>query len=136
MGSRAIIPILCLVLAAGCTQLKEVFTPAKPPPPPAPLPRPAQPERREPPPRLSPQVSSDQEERLTDEAASKIQGAERTLLSIDERKLTSDQQETFHTIQSFLTQAKAALSRKDFPRAINLAQKAQVLSDELPRATR
>ena len=71
-----------------------------------------------------------------DEATSKIQGAERTLLSIDERKLTSDQQETFHTIQSFLTQAKAALSRKDFPRAINLAQKAQVLSDELSRGPR
>jgi hypothetical protein len=134
MRSRAIIPILSLVLAAGCTQLKDVFTPTKPPPPSPP--RPAQPERREPPPRLSPQVSSDQEERLMDEATSKIQGAERTLLSIDERKLTSDQQETFHTIQSFLTQAKAALSRKDFPKAINLAQKAQVLSDELSRAPR
>ena len=71
-----------------------------------------------------------------DEATSKIQGAERTLLSIDERKLTSDQQETFHTIQSFLAQAKAALSRKDFPKAINLAQKAQVLSDELSRDPR
>ena len=134
MRSRAIIPILSLVLAAGCAQLKDVFTPAKPPPPS--LPRPTQPERREPPPRLSPQVSSDQEERLTDEAASKIEGAERTLLSIDERRLTSDQQETFHTIQSFLTEAKAALSRKDFPRAINLAQKAHVLSDELSRAPR
>jgi hypothetical protein len=134
MRSRAIIPILSLVLAAGCTQLKDVFTPAKPPPPSPP--KPAQPERREPPPRLSPQVSSDQEKRLMDEATSKIQGAERTLLSIDERKLTSDQQETFHTIQSFLTQAKAALSRKDFPKAINLAQKAQVLSDELSRAPR
>jgi hypothetical protein len=134
MRSRAIIPILSLVLAAGCTQLKDVFTPAKPPPPSPP--KPAQPERREPPPRLSPQVSSDQEEQLVDEATSKIQGAERTLLSIDERKLTSDQQETFHTIQSFLTEAKAALFRKDFPRAINLAQKAQVLSDELSRAPR
>ena len=134
MGSRAIIPILSLVLAAGCTQLKDVFTPTKPPAPS--LPRPAQPERREPPPRLSPQVSSDQEERLMNEATSKIQGAERTLLSIDERNLTSDQQETFHTIQSFLTEAKAALTRKDFPRAINLAQKAQVLSDELSRTHR
>ena len=134
MGSRAIIPILSLVLAAGCTQLKDIFTPAKPPSPS--LPRPAQPERREAPPRLSPQVSTDQEKRLVDEATFKIQEAERTLLSIDERKLTSDQQETFQTIQSFLTQAKAALSRKDFPRAINLAQKAQVLSDELLRALR
>ena len=134
MGSRAIIPILSLVLVAGCTQLKDVFTTGKPPP--RSLPKPAQPERRESPPLLSPQVSSDQEERLTDEATSKIQGAEQTLLAIDERKLTTDQQETLQTIQSFLNQAKAALSRKDFPRAINLAQKAQVLSNELSQAPR
>ena len=134
MGSRAIILILSLVVAAGCTQLKDVFTPTKPPPPS--LPRPAQPERREPPPRLSPQVSSDQEERLMNEATTKIQGAERTLLSIDERNLTSDQQETFHAIQTFLTEARGALTQKDFPRAINLAQKAQVLSEELSRAHR
>ena len=128
MSSRPIIAILSVLLAAGCAQVKALFTPAKPPPPQA---VPAQPERREPPARLSPQVSSDQEERLLNEATSKIQGAERTLLSIDERKLTSDQQETYQTIQGFLTQARAALSRKDFPRAINLAQKAQTLSDEL-----
>ncbi len=134
MGSRAIIPILSLVLATGCTQVKDVLSPTKPPAPSPP--RPAQPERREPPPRLSPQVGSDQEERLMDEATAKIQGAERTLLSIDERNLTSDQQETFHTIQTFLTEAKGALTRKDFPKAINLAQKAQVLSEELSQAHR
>ncbi len=134
MSSRSIIAMLSLFLAAaGCAQVKALFAPAKPPPPQA---VPAQPERREPPARLSPQVSSGQEERLLDEATSKIQGAERTLLSIDERKLTSDQQETYQTIQSFLTQARAALSRKDFPRAINLSQKAQVLSDELSQTKR
>ncbi len=130
MSSRAIIAILSLLLAAGCAHVKKVFTPTKPPPT---QPAPGQPERREPPARLSPQVSSGQEERLLDEATSKIQGTERTLLLIDNRKLTPDQQETYQTIQSFLTQAKAALSRKDFPQAINLAQKAQVLSDELSR---
>ncbi len=133
MSSRAIIAILSLLLAAGCAQVKKVFTPTKPPPTQPAL---GQPERREPPARLSPQVSSGQEEKLLDEATSKIQGTERTLLLIDNRKLTPDQQETYQTIQSFLTQAKAALSRKDFPQAINLAQKAQVLSDELSRTQR
>ena len=71
-----------------------------------------------------------------DEANTNIQGAERTVLSIDERKLTADQQETYQTIHSFLAQAKAALSRKDFPQALNLAEKAQILSDELSRASR
>jgi hypothetical protein len=133
MSSRPIITILSLLLAAGCTQVKEIFTPAKPPPS---RPTPAKPERREPPARLSPQVSSGQEEKLLDEATSKIQATERTLLLIDERKLNSDQKDTYQTIQSFLTQAKAALSRKDFPQAINLAQKAEVLSGELSETQR
>ena len=133
MRSHAIIAMLSFFLAAGCAQVKDLFTPAKPPPPQPPA---AQPERREPPARLSPQVTSAQEQSLLDEATSKIQGSERTLMFIDERKLTSDQQETYQTIQSFLAQAKAALYRKDFPRAINLAQKAQVLSDELSRTQR
>ena len=71
-----------------------------------------------------------------DEANNTIQGAERNLLSIDAQKLGDDQQETYQTIHSFLNQAKAALSRKDFPRALNLAQKAQILSDELSRSQR
>ena len=133
MSSRAIIAMLSFFLAAGCAQVKDLFTPAKPPPPQPPA---AQPERREPPARLSPQVTSAQEQSLLDEATSKIQGAERTLRFINERKLASDQQETYQTIQSFLAQAKAALSRKDFPRAINLAQKAQILLDELSPAQR
>ncbi len=133
MDSRPIIAILGVLLVAGCTQLREIFAPAKPPPPQS---VPARPGRLEPPARLSPQVSSGQEERLLDEANSKIQGAERTLLLIDERNLTSDQQETYHTVQSFLAQAKTAVSRKDFPLAINLSQKAQILSDELSQAKR
>lgn len=130
MAWRTIITTLSLLLAAGCAQITELFTPAKPPP------SPPGPERREPPPRLSPQVSSDQEGRLMDEANALIQGAERTLLSIDERHLGADEHETYQTIHSFLTQARAALSRKDFPRALNLAKKAQILSDELSRTPR
>lgn len=63
-----------------------------------------------------------------------VQGVERTLLSIDQQKLKTDQSETYHTIQSFLTQAREAVTNKDFQQAMNLAQKAQVLSDELSKA--
>ena len=129
MGSRLLFMVLTLVLAAGCAQVKAIFTPPQPPP--SRLPPAAQP-----PPLLSPQVSGDQEERLIDEANKRIQGAERKIQSIDSRKLAADQQETYQTIQSFLNQAKAALSRKDFPRALNLAQKAQILSDDLSQTLR
>lgn len=135
MAWRATIVISCLLLTAGCGQIKDVFTPAKPP---AHVPVPVQPERREPPPppRLAPQLSPEHEGRLVDEVNAKIQGAERTLQVIDARKLATDQHETFQTIYAFIAQAKVALSRKDFPRALNLAQKAQILSDELSQATR
>jgi len=65
-----------------------------------------------------------------------IQGVERTLLSIDQQKLKADQLETYHTIHSFLTQAREALTIKDFQQAMNLVQKAHVLSDELSKAVR
>lgn len=65
-----------------------------------------------------------------------IQRVERTLLSIDQQKLKADQSETYQTIQSFLTQARKAVTNKDFQQAINLAQKAHVLSDELSNVAR
>ena len=134
MARPTLIAVLSLLLATGCAQIQSIFAPT-PPPLPRP-PRPAQPERREPPPLLSPQVSPELEGRLMDEANAKIQGAERTLQSIDTGKLANDQQETYQTIHSFLSQAREALARKDFPQALNLAQKAQILSSELSKALR
>jgi hypothetical protein len=134
MARPTLIAVLSLFLATGCAQIQSIFAPS-PPPLPRP-PRPAQPERREPPPLLSPQVSPELEGRLMDEANAKIQGAERTLQSIDTGKLANDQQETYQTIHSFLSQAREALSRKDFPQALNLAQKAQILSGELSKTLR
>jgi len=81
-------------------------------------------------------VSSDRERQLTEEVNVLMQGAERTLLSIDQRKLKADQSEIYQTIQSFLTQARKAVTNKDFQQAMNLAQKAHVLSDELSKAVR
>lgn len=133
MARPTLIAVLSLFLATGCAQIQSIFTPTPPPPRP---PRPAQPERREPPPLLSPQVSPELEGKLVDEANAKIQGAERTLQSIDTGKLANDQQETYQTIHSFLSQAREALAQKDFPQALNLAQKAQILSSELSKALR
>lgn len=128
-----ILLVVGVLLTAGCAQVKAIFSRPQPP---TQLPPSVQPERREIPPLLAPQVSHDQEEHLVDEANRKIQGAQRNLDSIDVQKLEADQRETYQTIYSFLDQAKTALSRKDFPRALNLAQKAQVLSDELSRSQR
>ncbi|HWR20490.1 MAG TPA: hypothetical protein VN444_01365 [Verrucomicrobiae bacterium] len=140
MASRTIITLLSLFLAAGCAEIKAVFTPTPSPRLPArqsPPHVPARPARQEPPPpRLSPQVSSDRETQLTEEVNAMSHGVERTLLSIDRQKLKADQWETYQTIQSFLTQAREALTIKDFQQAMNLVQKAHVLSGELSKAVR
>lgn len=138
--ARVLVILLALILATGCAQLNAIFKPSHPAsvpvrparqtPPPA-LPRPT---HQEPPPRLSPQISSDRERQLTQEVNATIQGAERILLSVDRQKLKSDQWETYQTVQSFLAQAREAMTNKDFQQAMNLAQKAHVLSDELFKA--
>jgi biopolymer transport protein ExbD len=91
----------------------------------------AHPARQEPPPRLAPEVSSDREKQLTEEINTTIQEVERILLSVDRQQLRSDQWETYQTIQSFLTQARKSVTHKDFQQAMNLAQKAHILSGEL-----
>src|SRR5574337_918898 len=137
------------MLAAGCAQLQAVFkptppssapvrpvhqvpppAPARPAPPPAPAPQEA------PAPRLSPRVDANREMQLTQEVNAKIEGVERILLSIDRQKLKANQAETYQTVHSFLAQAREALASKDFQQAMNLAQKADVLSDELSKAVR
>lgn len=68
---------------------------------------------------------------MTEEITTTIQEVERNLLSINQRKLKADQAEMFQTVQSFLSQAREAIGNKDFQQAMNLTQKARVLSDEL-----
>ena len=139
MASRTILMLLSLVLATGCAQIETLLKPTPHPRPPrhqeAPPSR-ARPEHLEPPPRLAPQVDSDREKRLMEEVNTMIQRADRTLLSIDQQKLKADQSETYQTIQSFLAQAREAATNKDFQQAMNLSQKAHVLSDELSKAVR
>jgi hypothetical protein len=83
---------------------------------------------------LSPQVGRANEDRLKQESSDRIQKAEEIIRQIDQKKMNKDQQDTFSTIQSFLANAKEAITAKDFLRASNLADKAQILAQELFRA--
>lgn len=71
------------------------------------------------------------EDRLRREASSRIQKTEQLVAQVDQSRLAKEQQETFSTIQNFLANAKEALAARDFPRASNLADKAQILAEEL-----
>lgn len=82
---------------------------------------------------LSPQVGRANEDRLKRESTARIQKTEEIITQIDQKKLSKEQQDTFSTIQTFLANAKDALVAQDFLRAFNLADKAQILSEELYR---
>lgn len=85
---------------------------------------------------LSPQVGPRDEDRLRREANSRIEKTEQLVAQIDRNRLAKEQQENYSTIQNFLTHAKEALAARDFPRASNLADKAQILAEELLRSVR
>lgn len=118
--------------------------PATPPPaakaPAPPAPAPPAPKEQVPVPQpsppvvLSPQVGRTDEDRLKQESSGRIQKAEEIIKQIDQKKLNKDQMDTFSTIQSFLANAKEAITAQDYLRASNLAGKAQVLAEELFRA--
>jgi len=73
------------------------------------------------------------EQRMRREAQKRIDGTERLVRQIDQKKLVGQQQQNFETIQSFLAKAKDALSARDLQRAFTLADKAYLLADELSR---
>lgn len=83
---------------------------------------------------LSPQLED--EDRVQREAQSRIDGTERLVRQIDQKKLVGDQQQNFLSIQSFLAKAREAISARDVERAFSLADKAYVLAKELSRAVR
>jgi hypothetical protein len=89
--------------------------------------------RKEPPPVLSPQVSSAEEQRLTQQARTRIEGAERLVTQLDPRRLDREQQDTLATIKDFLVKSKEAMATRDVQRAFNLADKAYILVEDLSR---
>ncbi len=100
--------------------------PATPPVPP--------PKEKTQPPVLSPQVGTDDVQRLKQESTSRIQQTEEMIRPIDQTRLTKNQQETYAIIQSFLNGAKQALVAQDYLRASNLADKAHALAEEISRS--
>jgi hypothetical protein len=85
---------------------------------------------------LSPQSSPEEERRLTRLTNENLAGAEQLLRRIDRRRLSTDQQATAQTVQSFIDKAREALGANDLSRASLLADKARVLADELSRSVR
>jgi hypothetical protein len=128
VGRLAGLLLLVAILVAGCAEVRSIFAPPPPKAPPV--------KRDIPPPVLSPQMGREDEDRLRQEATGKIQRAEQTVQQVDQRKLAQDQQDTYTTIRSFIANARDALLRRDFLRATNLAEKAEVLADDLLRSLR
>lgn len=128
---------LALVATAGCTSVRSasVPPPAPTPAPPPASPRPAPP-RKEPPPVLAPQVSGEEEQRLSGDARSRIEAAEKVVGQLDQQKLARRHQEMLATIQDFLAKAKDAMAARDVQRAFTLADKALALANDLSRSAR
>jgi hypothetical protein len=85
---------------------------------------------------LSPQVTSAEELRLTQQARTRIEGAERLVVQIELRRLAREEQDTVATIKDFLVKSKEAMATRDVQRAYNLADKAFILAEDLSRASR
>ncbi len=123
-----------------------------PPPPPRPAPRPAPPSTpiftapapslpapsipAPPAPVLSAHVGGEEERRLTLAAQTRIDDTEKIVGRLDHRRFGKPHQETYSTIQSFIVKAKEAMTAKDFQRAYVLADKAQILAEQLAQALR
>ena len=87
-------------------------------------------------PLLSAHVGGEEERRLTQAAQTRIDDTEKIVGRLDQRRLGKPHQETFATIQSFLVKAKEAITAKDYQRAYTLADKAQILAEQLAQAVR
>jgi len=133
--------LLAVIMVGGCAEKRATVVPGSPLPPPRsrPVKKEPSPVRKEPPPApiiLSPRVGQEEEDRLKQEAKSRIDGTERIVKQIDQARLAEEQRGTLLTIQSFLSKAREALSLEDFLRAFNLADKAQILAQELLNSLR
>jgi len=85
---------------------------------------------------LSPDVSPEAAERLSRETRARLDATEGLLRPLDGKALPPEQAETYSTIQSFLAKAREALERQDLQRAATLADKANILAQELVQPRR
>jgi hypothetical protein len=96
-------------------------------PPPEPAPRPAPPQLR---PSITPAQAADFK-RKTNEAVAET---EKNLQGTNGRELNQEQRDLVEKIRGFLAQAREAGEAEDWGRALNLAEKARLLSRELVAA--
>ena len=81
-------------------------------------------------------MTSAEELRLTQQARSRIEGAEKLVGQIELRRLAREEQDTVATIKDFLAKSKEAMATRDVQRAYNLADKAYILAEDLSRTSR
>lgn len=135
MRRGALVGIL-LVGLSGCARVEAIFKPHPPAPeraapvPPPPTARPTPPL-----PPLTPQLSVEEERKLIEDAQRKIGETDRLLRQLERRPMKPEEREMFLTAQSFLDQARRALTAREYQRAATLAGKARALSDDLSVAT-
>jgi outer membrane biosynthesis protein TonB len=127
---------------------EEVPAPEVPAPAPEPAPakrtvaprRPAQPEVVEPPapkpepPQISPQISTRDLNSAKKNTTANITTAEQNLQLASGKQLSEAQKDLTEKIKSFLGEAHEAILADDWVRALNLAEKARVLSAELVKS--
>jgi outer membrane biosynthesis protein TonB len=112
--------------------------PAKRPTPSRPRPAPAETAEPTPPkpapPQISPQLSAKDLESAKTSTTANITTAEKNLHQADGRALNAAQKDLFDKTSGFLAQAHEAILADDWVRALNLAEKARVLSAELVKS--
>jgi len=92
---------------------------------------PTPPPTRPQPPQILPQMSPGEQASLERKANEAMDAAEKNLHRANGRTLNPSQEDLVDKIQSFLAQAHEAMQASDWTRAVNLAQKANILSVEL-----
>jgi hypothetical protein len=142
------VALLLALTIAGCATRKPEAIPSPPPPPTAKAPAAKAPRRVAPsvqdakpaakppdveePLLLSPEMAQHRQDKIENDVTAMIEHTEQLVARVHLSRLTSQQTETFSTIQSFISKAKEALQQKDMPRALNLAEKAEALAQDLP----
>ncbi len=101
------------------------------------VPVPAQPETATAPPAQVPQLeqilTAEQQQAYNDEIDRNISRAQRTVTTLNGRRLSGEQQTYLDRIRTFLQQASEA-RKSDLFRARNLAERASVLADDLAKS--
>jgi hypothetical protein len=82
---------------------------------------------------LSPALGKHEAELQRTSTDKLLQSSDESLKAVSGRQLTSEQASTVQQVNAYMQQSRSASEEGDFERAHNLALKARLLSDTLPR---